>query len=96
MGGGRVVGLVHGDAARRDRAQHLEDLPDRRVVVMPRMRAAEHRVHRPGEPHARAQRDDVGRECLLEVAVAVEHVGERARVHSLEAARDIPGCAHGA
>ena len=92
---GPLVGLVDRDAPWRDRAQHLEDLPDRRVVVVARMRTAEHRVHRSGEPHARAQRDDVGRQRLLSVSVTVEHIGQCARVDRREAASEIPGCAHG-
>ena len=41
--GGAVVGLVDGDVSRRHRAQHLEDPPDRGVVVVAGVRAAEHR-----------------------------------------------------
>ena len=57
------------------------------------VRAAEDRIDRPGEPHALAQRGELVRQRLLVQAVAVEHVGEGARVERREAAREI--CAGG-
>ena len=58
------------------------------------VRAAEHRVDGPGETHALAQRGELGRQRLLQEAVAVEHVGEGARVDRREAGREIGGGAH--
>ena len=88
------VGLVHGDVLGGHRAQHLEDQPDRGVVVVAGVRAPEHGVDRTGEPHPLAQRNDVGRQGLLQIAVAVEHVGQGARVEGREATRKVSGGGH--
>ena len=92
--GGTVVGLVDGDMPRRDGAEHLEHQPDGAVVVVARMRATEHRIHRSGQAHPFSQRGKVGRQRLLEAAVPVEDVGERAGVQGGESAREIGGRTH--
>ena len=58
------------------------------------MGTAENGVRRAREPGAGAQRRELGREGLLQVAVAVEHVGERARVDRGEPVREVGGFAH--
>jgi hypothetical protein len=92
--GGSVIGLIHGHASRRHRAEHLEDPPDRPVVVVTRMRPPEDRVDRARDPHPGSQGHELGRECLLQIAVAIEDVGERAGVQRREPACKLTGRFH--
>jgi hypothetical protein len=58
------------------------------------MGTAEDGIRGPREPRAGAQRRELGREGLLPAAVAVEYVGERARVDRGEPVGEVGGSAH--
>jgi hypothetical protein len=94
VGGGAVVGLIDRDVSGRHRAEHLEDEADRRVVAVPGVRPAQHRVDGARQAHALAQRSQLVRQRLLQVAVPVEHVGQRPCVERRETARESRGRAH--